>query len=61
MEQILGLNESMENSNASSVDYNSIVEIIYKLIGRSVNQGKSVKVSIQAMNILTNFKSTIRL
>ena len=37
MEQISGLNKSMENSNALSVDYNSIVEIIYKLIGKSVN------------------------
>ena len=61
MEQILGLNESMENSNASSMDYNSIVEIIYKLIGRSANHGKPEKVSIKAMNILTNFKSTIGL
>jgi len=61
MEQISGLNESIENSNAWSVDYNSIVAIIYKLIRRSVDQKRPWKVRIKAMNIITNFNSKIKL
>jgi len=51
------LNELMENLNVVIVEHDTIVQTIWRVIGKSASQQKKVKVSNKLWNILTNYCS----